>query len=107
MGTPREAWIESPGVASDALGTRLEIERGEHRDDGAEQPALERAIAERLGAVAESWNGGIAGRLGMDDGLPKGMARPLLAAYGDAILPQIAEIIGRAILQAERGGVAA
>jgi len=83
-----------------ASGPRLEIERGERRHDGAQLAPLERAITERLGAVAEDWNGGIAGRLRMDDGLPKGMARPMLAAYGDAILPQISEIIGRAILAA-------
>jgi hypothetical protein len=29
------------------------------------------------------------------------MARHLLAAYGDAVVPQITEAIGRAIMQAE------
>lgn len=81
-----------------AHGARLAIKRGEPRDDGAQQPAIERAIAERLGRIAQDWNGGIAGRGRMDDGLPKGLARPALASYGDAVVPQITEMIGRAIL---------
>lgn len=68
---------------------------------GTTRQSLEGAIAQRVGAIAETWNGGIAGRFGVDDGLPKGMARPLLAAYGDAVVPQIAEIIGRAIMATE------
>lgn len=48
----------------------------------------------------KSWNGGLARFDGMDDGIPKGMARELLSAYGDAVVPIIPEIIGRAILAA-------
>jgi hypothetical protein len=33
--------------------------------------------------------------------LPRGWAQPLLAAYGDAFMPQIAELIARAIIEAE------
>ncbi len=42
-----------------------------------------------------AWNPGSApdGRVG--HGLPKGMARDCLAAYGDAVIPQIPEAIGR------------
>lgn len=65
------------------------------------QPELEARIIDRLGPIASNWNGGIAGRLGVDDGISKGLSQPLLAAYGDAIIPKIAEIIGRAILAAE------
>lgn len=47
----------------------------------------------------KSWNGGLARFDRMDDGIPKGMARELLSAYGDAVVPIIPEIIGRAIKQ--------
>lgn len=81
-------------------GEPIDGEMEGYMDNIAPDPPLERAITERLGPIAQNWNGGIAGRLGMDDGLPRGMARPLLAAYGDAVLPQITEIIGRAIMRA-------
>lgn len=45
----------------------------------------------------QDWNGGASHFERMDDGLPAGMARQLLAAYGDAVVPQIPEIIGRFI----------
>jgi DNA (cytosine-5)-methyltransferase 1 len=91
-----------------AIGAGLEVERRKLGHDGPQRQALERAIASRCGPVAETWNGGIAGRLRMDDGLPKGMARPMLAAYGDAIVPQISELIGRAFIRAflETEGIA-
>lgn len=31
----------------------------------------------------------------MADGLPSGLARQCIAAYGDAVLPQLVELIGR------------
>lgn len=62
---------------------------------------LETRLSDRLGPIAETWNGGIAGRLRVDDGLPKGTSQPLLAAYGDAILPIIAQVLGQAIMTAE------
>ena len=82
-------------------GAGLAFDHGKPGHNGPELSPLERAITARCGARAENWNGGIAGRFGMDDGLPKGMARPLLAAYGDAVAPQLAEVVGRAIIQAE------
>ena len=36
---------------------------------------------------------------GMDDGLPRRVAAAGVAAYGDAVVPQIAEAIGRAMLR--------
>jgi DNA (cytosine-5)-methyltransferase 1 len=48
------------------------------------------------------WRGGLAGHLRVDHGLPSGMARACISAYGDAVLPQITEAIGRAILRTER-----
>lgn len=62
--------------------------------------AWEGAVRKRVGAIADVWNGGIAGRFGMDDGIPKGMAATLLSAYGDAVIPLIPELIGRAIMKA-------
>lgn len=71
------------------------------------------------GAVAEpwaDWNGGLAHHLRMDDGLsswvagtrvavggPRGTsaASLIVEAFGDAVLPQIPEAIGRAILRTE------
>lgn len=63
--------------------------------------AWERAVRQRVGAIAEVWNGGIAGRFGMDDGIPEGMAATLLSAYGDAVVPLIPELIGRIVMKAE------
>jgi DNA (cytosine-5)-methyltransferase 1 len=47
-----------------------------------------------------AWNVGFAGHGGVDDGVPKGLARPSLSAYGNAVVPQIPELIGNAILAA-------
>lgn len=71
-------------------GSREPVERrGEDPgDDGRE-----------MLAAWHGWNGGWAARAGrVDDGLPRGMARQSLAAYGDAVVPQITEAIGRAML---------
>lgn len=57
-------------------------------------------LAPALGTVLDAWpqwNGG-PGAIGrVDDGLPKGLARRQIAAYGDAVVPQIAEAIGRSM----------
>lgn len=42
----------------------------------------------------------------LDDGLPRGVARPLIAAYGDAVVPQIPEILGRVMLRLLAGAAA-
>jgi DNA (cytosine-5)-methyltransferase 1 len=86
--------VRLPGAAAgDAHGAGLEERQGERGDPCKEQPAALRAI----GAAWPSWNGGASRFGGMDDGLPKGVARAALAAYGDAVVPQIAEMIGRAM----------
>lgn len=107
----RESWPDpaepvgnGQSDASDALQSEP-VGRSEDQGRSRRQESLERlegAIADRLGSIAENWNGGIAGRFRVDDGLPKGMARPMLAAFGDTILPQISEIIGRAIMMGAR-----
>ncbi len=50
----------------------------------------------------QDWNGGASHFERMDDGIPAGMARQLLSAYGDAVVPVIPEMIGRAIASAWR-----
>jgi DNA (cytosine-5)-methyltransferase 1 len=56
-------------------------------------------IASRLGAWG-AWNGGPPDLSRMDDGIPKGLAESALGAFGNTLLPQIPEIIGRAIMRA-------
>lgn len=83
-----------------ALGSRL----GHH--DGAELPAALRDI----GLAWPHWNGGLSGLAaacaaartrGMDDGLSDsslaGLRNKCIAAYGDAVIPQIPEAIGLAM----------
>ena len=94
--------------------------------DGVRQSdsAVDAEMGGRAGAggiAAEPWahwNGGLASHLRLDDGLsarlattaslrgrgPKRDTRAgeIVAAYGDAVLPQITEVIGRAILRTER-----
>ena len=62
------------------------------------------------GAASEPWacwNGGLAGHLRLDDGLSarlaqqRGLAGAVVAAYGDAVVPQITEAIGNAIWRVE------
>jgi len=48
------------------------------------------------------WNGGLDRYLRVGDGLSPKMARQCMSAYGDAVLPQIPELVGRAILEAMR-----
>lgn len=49
----------------------------------------------------DQWQGGIARHLRVDDGLSPATSRECISAYGDAILPQISEAIGRTILNVE------
>jgi DNA (cytosine-5)-methyltransferase 1 len=50
----------------------------------------------------QNWNGGPPEIGGMDDGLPKGMARKMLSAYGDAVVPQVAAAVVAAIVATVR-----
>lgn len=49
----------------------------------------------------DQWQGGITRHLRVDDGLSPTTSRECISAYGDAILPQISEAIGRTILAVE------
>jgi hypothetical protein len=94
----------------------LEIGKGERRDAQPEQPPAIGAILSRW----RHWNGGPPEIGKVDDGVSKRLepyfvrwndqerrheaishTKLALAAYGDSILPQIAEAIGRSILRME------
>jgi DNA (cytosine-5)-methyltransferase 1 len=63
---------------------------------------LERAFDGEMAWILEHpWAGGIASHLRMADGVPAGVARFCRAAYGDAVVPQITEAIGRSIMRIE------
>lgn len=66
------------------------------------------AASEQVGRAGLSWTdhwrdwqGGIARHLRVDDGLPSAVSRECISAYGDAVLPEITEAIGRTILRVE------
>lgn len=86
---------ESGAIAnSDENTIRLESGRS-FRQNGASP-----AVAQLAGFA--HWNGGSPDLGRVDDGLPKGMAHHMLAAYGDAVVPIIPELIGRAIMSLDK-----
>lgn len=110
LGAPhgrKRVWI----IASDASqtepigwpspGGRERREKETTADDGV-------AASEQVGRAGlswandwDQWNGGVARHLRVGDGLSPTVARECISAYGDAILPQISEAIGRTILGVE------
>lgn len=104
---PALAGREPDGVGtSDARHpdqARLAQRQGEPGDTRPEQPA---AFGASLRAW-DHWNGGAPDLGRVDDGLSRalaarrGIGRACLAAYGDAVVPAITEMIGRAILAIE------
>lgn len=91
MGRAGLAWEEAIGIASDTAQERCGTRPGQ--DEPLSEPALK---------DWSHWNGGAPFIGGVDDGLPKGVARKLVGAYGDAVVPIIPEIIGRAIMRASQ-----
>ncbi|WKB52981.1 DNA cytosine methyltransferase [Eleftheria terrae] len=106
----------------------LALWEGERRDPGTQLQALERAgapaldphedqrgssasdeeVARHCAALERAtgprrirFNGGPAGHLRVAYGVPPRLARSCIAAYGDAVLPQITEAIGNAIRRTE------
>ena len=80
-------------AAADADGAGLAIGGGERGDPYAELPPI-------VGAIGQSWpawNGSLAAHYRLDAGLPAGLARKCVAAYGDSVVPQITEAIGRSM----------
>ncbi|QKR98274.1 DNA cytosine methyltransferase [Sphingomonas sp. CL5.1] len=116
-----ESGLRSPQIAIDGCGDerRDEIADADRQSDGAVDAEMGRC-AGAGGDAADPWavwNGGLAGHLRVDDGLSAWVAgtrvaigngkRPsaaslIVEAFGDAVLPQIPEAIGRAILRTER-----
>lgn len=53
------------------------------------------------GILSHPWFGGLAAHRRSNDGIPAGVASECVAAYGDAVVPVIPRLIGRAILSVE------
>lgn len=74
---------------------------------GTEPDGPEHAPIEHLLGAFRHWNGGPPDLGRVDDGLSealasrRGLGRSILAAYGDAVVPQITEVIGRILIRAE------
>lgn len=109
----------APADAESVIGTRrsrpditlAQSESGAPADtDG--RPWSKGEPAERLvvgeesdGGISDSpllawadWNGGPAAARRLDDGIPKGLGRPAMAGFGNAIVPQVGAIWLRAVL---------
>jgi DNA (cytosine-5)-methyltransferase 1 len=99
--TKRETIVGAPSDGADA-NRDWQPNGVEHAEMGGSAGA---------GAIAQEpwadWNGGLAASLLLDDGLSAGVADSrriagaIVAAYGDAVLPQITEAIGRSIWRVE------
>ena len=85
-------------VSGDADEARLAQRQSERSDVITQLAALERAV----GARGMRWNDGPARHFGVADGVPARLARSCIAAYGDAVVPQITEAIGHAIRRTEQ-----
>jgi len=81
--------------AGDADGARLPIGEGQRGDACEELPPALRAVGEAW----RSWGEPLAGHLRVADGIPSGVARKCISAYGDAVVPQITEAIGSSMMQ--------
>ncbi|WEJ77551.1 DNA cytosine methyltransferase [Paracoccus versutus] len=108
-------WLE-PGLRPPEIADHG---RGDGRGDdrpGAGQMGRSAGFGGDLAEPWPDWNGGIAHHLRMDDGVSAWLARRRIAlgsrkgtsaasliveAFGDAVVPQIPEAIGRAILRSE------
>lgn len=104
--------VESPpqleADAPDSGGPGLSRPELRGVDSEREGSQTFRSAPERLSAWGEHWFSVATRVRRMDDGFPGGMDRPhrrkQLKALGNAIVPQIAEIIFRSIAYAEEGG---
>lgn len=57
-----------------------------------------RSVHRPDGAWPESWHEKLSSLRGLDDGLPAGLASAAAHRFGNSVVPQIPELIGRAIL---------
>lgn len=98
QGRPARQSRPNGGVGSHSHGARVRLEpRGSGGAGGADQ--IEPLIARsRLGPVGSA---DLGRHLREYDGLPARLAERCREAYGDAVLPQLTEAVGRAILQVD------
>lgn len=96
--------VQWPSIARDKSNRDYSLaSANSNRFDGTPGPEVGRStnqrgeIATRLSAW-RAWNGGPPDLSRMDDGVPKGLAESALGSFGNSLLPQIPELIGRAIL---------
>lgn len=95
----------APGLEPDGLGSRGRREGSASADaQRIGRPhlrGLQRRLARALAAASTPWERTTEPPLcGLDDGVPARVARPRLKALGNAVVPQIPEILGRAVLEA-------
>jgi DNA (cytosine-5)-methyltransferase 1 len=93
--------LQAISVLRTEMGGRIGCAREATNDD-------RNAAREQMGRTGLAWaddwgdwHGGIAGHIRVDHGLPSRLARECISAYGDAVLPQITEAIGRSIWRVE------
>jgi DNA (cytosine-5)-methyltransferase 1 len=96
------------GLSVETCGDGADANR-DWQPNGAEHAEMGGSAG--AGAISQEpwadWNGGLAASLLLDDGLSAGVADSrriagaIVAAYGDAVLPQITEAIGRSIWRVE------
>lgn len=99
--TDRGRLRQQPGRRHGADGARAAI--AEPPADADRQGQLERAFDGEMAWLLEHpWAGGLAGHLRVADGVSAGLARQCRSAYGDAVVPLVPELLGRAILAADR-----
>ncbi len=114
-GAPRPGFDVTQSEPEGALGTHTDEDSQLDRSFDAEMGRGEGVVGASPEPWAD-WNGGLAGHLRVDDGIsawvagtriavggPRGAsaANLIVEAFGDAVLPQIPEAIGRAILRTE------
>jgi DNA (cytosine-5)-methyltransferase 1 len=94
--------LSSCAVGAPYAGARvfLAASNGEGKSVSAlhGQVAVVQTVAKARGA---HWRVPPSEALGVADGVPAGMVRRRLRAYGNAVVPQLAEVMGRAILNVD------
>lgn len=85
------------GHVPDADEARLAQRKGEPGDDGSQCASAQRDRT----CQGNFWASSAPDFGRMDDGLSDKVARACISAYGDSFCPQVAEIVGRAILHVD------
>lgn len=104
LGSAPHGLEHGPAAPAGAIGAGPQERQGVG-DDGREKlAAIAGAIDDFVGPELARWNGGCRVHLSMADGLSSRLARQLIGDYGDAILPQVAEDLGRTMRAMIGGG---